>query len=1492
MTNNLFLNFSEIDEILEAALNNAHSSLSSFRNDAGYSQKLETAFGNGFDWAKANELFDSFAQGDFGDIPNIEIVNRNDINGANGAFSITTGKIYLAAEFISQNAQNRGAITAVLLEEIGHFVDARINVADAAGDEGDIFARLVQGESLSQQELAVLRTEDDSATVMLDGQVVEIEQNAPIIVKNNNDSGEGSLRQAILNAATNPGRDYIDLTKVSGSINLVSSLPTLNANNWIDFIDDGNTTINGQGLSQIITLDGFNGTFFNLTFARGYAKGGDANYGGGGGLGAGGALLIMSGAVTLDNVRFSSNQAYGGSGSLSWWNSGSVLLANGGNLDQNGTNGGQGGGFNITGAYTNAGGLRGSGGQGYTGSSFNPGSNGQNGGFGTGGGGGGGGAGAWGGDWIDSAGDGGNGGNGGFGGGGGGGGGGGYDYDLSSAPEHGKDGGRGEGGQFGTNGNNGAYRKGGFGGGGAGLGGAIFVNSGASLKLINSSFTGNSVVGGLVYPDGNRASALGTNIFVRDGGSFNYQGSDRDDLLTPDINDDFYTMGSYTLDGRDGNDTLYAVAGVNNNPNITNTLIGGKGADTFLLNLKGQVKQAFNFNTEKLADFVNAVTINPSASNINWVKFATNLVLDVMGVSIGRLASGADPVVGPVAGWVFSSGRKLGELLSNSEASLAAIQAQKDRAKKAVTDFGTENWGEIFTQGNREKIVITDFQPGLDTLVLPSLVGAKDKPYSYNLRLSSSQSGIDIYVNYLDSSNQERSELFITLLNTYKSFGVDDATFLALVQDLRLTDGEGKFTGTISTFKQTLITGSDNADNFDTSNKSSFAADRIESFGGNDRVLGLLGDDIIEGGQGNDTLYGGFGIDATSSPEYRAKYQPLIDLYGNDGNDFLFGQAGNDTLYGESGNDILNGGNDSDELWGGEGSDVFLYDSFSYLGTDNIRDFNAQQGDKIFISKSAFTGILDKSNFSYNTNTNTLSFNGKNLAVLNANSGFSIQRDLTIEAAEIFEHGNYQGRSLTLAPGKYDINDLTNNGFGDNILSSLKLPNGWSMRLYHNSDFTGANKVYTSDTSFTGDSWNFNDNVSSLVVADGYAEVFEHGNYGGKSFKLAPGEYDFNHFANYSFTPQSISSLIIPDGWKITLYSSPYENTSRTIYQKVFNSSDSWLGDDGWNDRAYSLKVEAPQPVPALSVTNGTSTGTTGTSGNDNLVGSSGNDVLLGLGGQDTLTGGLGADKFRFNSSSERMDTITDFSRTQGDKIELFAPGFNNMVWTDGVSNALNPSVFSIGASSNSWTNSIIYNNSNGIVYFDPDAMGTAPQVALAQLSSGLNLTNQDFLVTWSESTTPIATTSTTNITGTTGTAGNDNLVGGSGNDTLLGLGGQDTLTGGLGADKFRFNSPSEGIDTITDFNPTQGDKIELSQEGFKNGSNWAIFPVSLTDNTLLQWGFSLGSAATDSSHRIIYNPTNGGLYFDPDGTGSTAQTQFAQLSTGLSLTNQSFTVF
>lgn len=67
-----------------------------------------------------------------------------------------------------------------------------------------------------------------------------------------------------------------------------------------------------------------------------------------------------------------------------------------------------------------------------------------------------------------------------------------------------------------------------------------------------------------------------------------------------------------------------------------------------------------------------------------------------------------------------------------------------------------------------------------------------------------------------------------------------------------------------------------------------------------------------------------------------------------------------------------------------------------------------------------------------------------------------------------------------------------------------------------------------------------------------------------------------------------------------------------------------------------------------------------------------------------------------------------------------------------------------------------------------------------------------------------------------TGSDGNDTLLGYEGNDYLIGYGGSDYLAGGLGADTFAFNSPFDGgVDVIADFNPLEGDIIQVSQLGF-----------------------------------------------------------------------------
>ncbi|WP_052120505.1 calcium-binding protein [Inquilinus limosus] len=85
---------------------------------------------------------------------------------------------------------------------------------------------------------------------------------------------------------------------------------------------------------------------------------------------------------------------------------------------------------------------------------------------------------------------------------------------------------------------------------------------------------------------------------------------------------------------------------------------------------------------------------------------------------------------------------------------------------------------------------------------------------------------------------------------------------------------------------------------------------------------------------------------------------------------------------------------------------------------------------------------------------------------------------------------------------------------------------------------------------------------------------------------------------------------------------------------------------------------------------NETANGLAGLAGNDILDGKAGNDVLDGGAGTDTLTGGAGADSFRFQSIAHSVvgagrDVITDFSHSQGDKIDLHYIDANTKVAGD-----------------------------------------------------------------------------------------------------------------------------------------------------------------------------------------------------------------------------------
>jgi uncharacterized repeat protein (TIGR01451 family) len=191
--------------LLESAKDLAQSRLMDFAQSQDFYAGIGSTFGEGRD---VDKLRDIWLTGNIS-FPTIEIRTWAELGNAYGAFSQETGKIYLAQELINTNS--KALISAVLLEEYGHFVDSQVNVGDSAGDEGEIFSGIVQGKVFEAEQLKLLKAEDDHAFVSLDGKLVAIEQ-AGYGVSTSAGSGLDSplaLRTRILGLGSNGGEAVV-----------------------------------------------------------------------------------------------------------------------------------------------------------------------------------------------------------------------------------------------------------------------------------------------------------------------------------------------------------------------------------------------------------------------------------------------------------------------------------------------------------------------------------------------------------------------------------------------------------------------------------------------------------------------------------------------------------------------------------------------------------------------------------------------------------------------------------------------------------------------------------------------------------------------------------------------------------------------------------------------------------------------------------------------------------------------------------------------------------------------------------------------------------------------------------------------------------------------------------------------------------------------------------------------------------------------------------
>jgi Ca2+-binding RTX toxin-like protein len=426
---------------------------------------------------------------------------------------------------------------------------------------------------------------------------------------------------------------------------------------------------------------------------------------------------------------------------------------------------------------------------------------------------------------------------------------------------------------------------------------------------------------------------------------------------------------------------------------------------------------------------------------------------------------------------------------------------------------------------------------------------------------------------------------------------------------------------------------------------------------------------------GNDTLVGTANHD---------------QMHGGEGADLLKGAGGYDQLFGDNGDDTLKGGGGADYLHGGAG-----YDTVSYTESqtrvfvslhDNIGAYGDAEGDT-FVFIENITGSQ--------YNDDLWGHNGPNVlnGMLGNDSlkGFGGNDTLRGEAGDDFLDGGSGADTMIGGTG----NDTY---FVDNYYDDV-------VTEYSGE---GADIVRTS----TSYQLTLGADVETLETTDpnGTAPLVLYGNSSGNNIFG-------NNGANIIWGGGGGADQMTGRGGNDTYYVS---QASDRVIENGGQGNDTVLSDVSWTLTAGS-DVETLQALgmTAINLTgNANGNVVRGNDGNNTLNGGDGRDDLIGLGGQD---------QFLFDTAlnaATNVDRILDFN-VADDTILLDQTIFSSSLGLGNIA----AGEFVIGAAALDANDRIIYNSGTGALSYDSDGNGGTAQIQFAALSTGLALTNLDFLV-------------------------------------------------------------------------------------------------------------------------------------------------------------------
>ena len=149
---------------------------------------MKEVYGQSYDAGSAEKFRLSALKGDFSWLPKIEFRDNQTLQGANGAFEEARDVVHINEKLLNDPAK----AAQVYTEEVGHYLDKKLNKADTPGDEGEMFRRKLSGEKLTAADKAHILADNDHGTININGRSTSVEFD---------DSNK--------NAVIDPGPDYL-----------------------------------------------------------------------------------------------------------------------------------------------------------------------------------------------------------------------------------------------------------------------------------------------------------------------------------------------------------------------------------------------------------------------------------------------------------------------------------------------------------------------------------------------------------------------------------------------------------------------------------------------------------------------------------------------------------------------------------------------------------------------------------------------------------------------------------------------------------------------------------------------------------------------------------------------------------------------------------------------------------------------------------------------------------------------------------------------------------------------------------------------------------------------------------------------------------------------------------------------------------------------------------------------------------------------------------